>query len=549
MGQCDGQKPCGRCKALGTSCVYEAPVRQSKDMLRKELEELRRKQHSSEQVLSALIQPDPVALAVASQLRNGRTVDSISEWLNRSLPGSAEPGTGTGAATVPGPGMGTGSGSGTTTNVENSSAEATPAGIPTDTATATATSSRNTISTGTGSGTGIRPGFGVQSVGGSGSGLSLPSGSGSGSGSAGMGSIFQPDIGLTTQQTMADYRTKLEPYITQAPSFERPYNDASTFATALSGLRLLPGRPPNLPLQWTTTGRQQQQQHHLSSEPTVVPDEGEPSPMDWSSTSAEGLLVGNWVTDVAEAGSTGQRRPSDANMSRVLQPELPETKVSASSWTRITHDSRLVNHLLALYFCWEYPTFASLSKEHFLKDFQNGHLRYCSPMLVNALMALGCRFSSQPSTRADENDRYTAGDHFFKESLRLYHQEADHHSLTTIQALGIMSIREASCGRDSESWYYSGQSMRLALEMGLHQNTSDGAHDDEMAVRSATFWGAFSLDQAWSLATGSLPQLSCVPQLPPTPAIIEEIEASSWVPYTDDGKSPFSLPFLLLLLV
>lgn len=41
---------------------------------------------------------------------------------------------------------------------------------------------------------------------------------------------------------------------------------------------------------------------------------------------------------------------------------------------------------------------------------------------------------------------------------------------------------------------------------------------------------------AWSLATGSLPQCSCFPHLPPKPAIMPDIEASFWIPYTDDGK-------------
>ncbi|KAH7113500.1 fungal-specific transcription factor domain-containing protein, partial [Dactylonectria estremocensis] len=203
-------------------------------------------------------------------------------------------------------------------------------------------------------------------------------------------------------------------------------------------------------------------------------------------------------------------------------------------WTSITEDHDLVKHLLALYFCWEYPTFASLSKEHFLQDFQNGHPRYCSPILTNALLALGCRFSTQPMTRANPRDPYSSGDHFFKESQRLLSQETDHHSLTTIQALGIMSIREASCARNPESLYYAGQSTRLAIEMGLHHINNEG-DEDEVAVRSATFWGAFSLDHAWSLATGSLPQFSQRPHLHPKPAIIDDIETSPWVPYTDDG--------------
>ncbi|GJC97042.1 nitrate assimilation regulatory protein nira [Colletotrichum higginsianum] len=235
-------------------------------------------------------------------------------------------------------------------------------------------------------------------------------------------------------------------------------------------------------------------------------------------------------TETSEGGSKYQ------GLDQVLAPlDLPDMKLPPEDWTNITDDGSLVQHLLALYFCWEYPTFASLSKEHFLRDFQNGVHRYCSPILVNALLALGCRFSSKSSTRANPNDPYTSGDHFFKEAQRLFYLQDNHHNLTTIQALGIMSIREASCGRDSESWYYAGQSIRLAIEMGLHQLEEDG-DDDEFAVQAATFWGAFALDHAWSLATGSLPQCSCFPHLPPKPAIIDDIEASLWIPYTDDGR-------------
>ncbi|KAH6949627.1 hypothetical protein DER45DRAFT_588450 [Fusarium avenaceum] len=198
--------------------------------------------------------------------------------------------------------------------------------------------------------------------------------------------------------------------------------------------------------------------------------------------------------------------------------------------TTITNDINLVLHLLALYFCWEYPIFASLSKEHFLRDFRDRQHRYYSPLLINALLALGCRFSTHPVTRANSKDSHSAGDHFFKESQRLFDQETDHHSLTTIQALGIMSIREASCGRDSKSRYY----------MGLHYAHDEG-DQDELSVKLATFWGAFSLDHVYSLVTGSLPQCSSFPHLPSKPLIIKDIEAKLWVPYTDDGV-PLQLP-------
>jgi hypothetical protein len=164
------------------------------------------------------------------------------------------------------------------------------------------------------------------------------------------------------------------------------------------------------------------------------------------------------------------------------------------AWTAITNNINLILHLLTLYFCWEYPVFAPLSKKHFLQDFRDGRHRYCSPLLVNALLALGCRFSTHSMTRANSEGSHSAGDHFFKESQQLFDQETDHHSLTTIQALGIMSIREASCGRSSESRYYAGQSIRLAFEMGLDR-TPDKGDKEELTVQLATFWGAFSLDK------------------------------------------------------
>jgi hypothetical protein len=201
--------------------------------------------------------------------------------------------------------------------------------------------------------------------------------------------------------------------------------------------------------------------------------------------------IGSWVQSQVDESEASRGRGFD----QILLSSVPEMKVPPRTWTKLTDDPGLVQHLLALYFCWEYPTFASLSKEHFLKDFMEGRPRFCSSILVNALLALGCRFSSKPNTRSVPDDPHTSGNHFFKECQRLFYQEQNHHKLTTIQALGIMSIREASCGRDSESWYYAGQSMRLAIEMGLHRLQDDAEDDDESAVQTATFWGAFALDQ------------------------------------------------------
>ncbi|KAK1252300.1 hypothetical protein MKX08_003487 [Trichoderma sp. CBMAI-0020] len=430
--KCDGQKPCGRCKAQkDVECVYEIPVRQSKEHLRNEIESLRLRQRSSEQVFAALIRPQ-LWEEVLARLRGGQSVESISDWLTSLPPGGPASGS---VYAHTGPHLG---------------------------------------------------------------------------GVAGGGHDL----------------SSLQPYGDASGASLQPMTltvGARGGSLQMPGLSAELGGAPASP--WHFSSQSQATSTRSGSHPDLMNWAAEPGPPQ--------TRVGSWA-ETMQADNLPDGIQRFRGSEQILSP-LDEPKPPPGSWTSITNDVNLVQHLLALYFCWEYPTFASLSKEHFLRDFQDGRHRYCSPILVNALLALGCRFSTQPMTRANPNDPYSSGDHFFKESQRLFNEEIDHHSLTTIQALGIMSIREASCGRDSESWYYAGQSIRLALEMGLHR-IHDEDDEDELAVQSATFWGAFALDHAWSLATGSLPQCSSFPHLPPKPAIIDDIEASLWVPYTDDGE-------------
>lgn len=144
-----------------------------------------------------------------------------------------------------------------------------------------------------------------------------------------------------------------------------------------------------------------------------------------------------------------------------LQQEDPIT-----SWTTVTDDPELVLHLLNMYFTWHYTFFTTLSKSLFWRDFSLGRppatttrkTHYCTPLLVNAILAVGCHFTSNPGARDDPDDSATAGDHFFREAKRLIMENDEHEKprLTTVQALALMSVREAGCGREMVGWVYSG---------------------------------------------------------------------------------------------
>lgn len=67
-------------------------------------------------------------------------------------------------------------------------------------------------------------------------------------------------------------------------------------------------------------------------------------------------------------------------------------KVPAQPWTTVTDDDALVSHLISLYFTWDYPFYAFVDREILIKHMQAGNLQsdFCSPYLVNALLANAC---------------------------------------------------------------------------------------------------------------------------------------------------------------
>ena len=85
-----------------------------------------------------------------------------------------------------------------------------------------------------------------------------------------------------------------------------------------------------------------------------------------------------------------------------LQQENPVV-----SWTSITTDANLILKLIDHYFCWHYTYFTTLSKTLFLRDFYLGKQpeyarrkhTHCTSLLVNAMLALACHFTSIPAAR------------------------------------------------------------------------------------------------------------------------------------------------------
>lgn len=184
-----------------------------------------------------------------------------------------------------------------------------------------------------------------------------------------------------------------------------------------------------------------------------------------------------------------------------------------STWSSVTSDGEFVRHLLHLYFSWSHPFHPVGSRDLFYQSFERGDCDHCSPLLVNAILALACHFSDRPQARTNPLDPRTAGNAFWVEAKRLLDdaESAETPSITTPQALSIMSMREISMGRDRSGYGYNRRCMTMVIEMGLHLHLP--LHEkakltaEELHQRGVTFWGCFTVDLAWALCAGRIPTL------------------------------------------
>ena len=72
--------------------------------------------------------------------------------------------------------------------------------------------------------------------------------------------------------------------------------------------------------------------------------------------------------------------------------DIPLFKVQARPWTEVTVDDDFVSHLISLWFTWYHPYSNWIDRRLFIKDMQAGNLdcEYCSPFLVNIILAVAC---------------------------------------------------------------------------------------------------------------------------------------------------------------
>ncbi|KAL4819578.1 hypothetical protein BDW67DRAFT_154852 [Aspergillus spinulosporus] len=233
----------------------------------------------------------------------------------------------------------------------------------------------------------------------------------------------------------------------------------------------------------------------------------------------------------------GSDHPASVSAHRALNIarlcDIPPYSGPACPWTTVTDDNELVSHLISLYFTWNHLFFNCIERDLFLRDLNSGNVNspFCSPFLVNAILAGACWYSSYPETCAVPGDITTKGQHFWGEARRLLDAQGGKITLPTVQGMAIMFPASCVMGKDEVGWLYAVQTsnaipvLRAYLEdpsnNDLHREVTSAMVDQlEISWFNAAIARCFGLRREPPMG---VPQCSRLP--------VHEKTDETWFPY------------------
>ncbi|RSL48676.1 hypothetical protein CEP51_015601 [Fusarium floridanum] len=175
----------------------------------------------------------------------------------------------------------------------------------------------------------------------------------------------------------------------------------------------------------------------------------------------------------------------------LVEPRID--RVSASRWTSVTSSNELVRSLLRTYFKCEFPYNCFFHIDSFLNDMASGRERYCSSLLVNAILANACHGQLELPDRSSFWKPHTLGYQFLAEAKRLWELERNSRKrITTRQAGAIICVTCNIDGIDKIGTSYLAQSIAMGVEMGLFSQTFASRSLRQRTVYAMTAWSVFA---------------------------------------------------------
>ncbi|KAF5856375.1 hypothetical protein ETB97_007477 [Aspergillus alliaceus] len=216
--------------------------------------------------------------------------------------------------------------------------------------------------------------------------------------------------------------------------------------------------------------------------------------------------------------------------------DQPLFLVPAKPWTNVVADNDFVSHLVSLWFTWFHPFFNWVDRERFIHDMQAGLLgaKFCSPFLVNAILAYACAYSNYPEAYAVPGDPSSKGAHFYDEAKRLLDKEEGRITLPAVQGIGVLWARACMTGQDRQGWIYRNQLAYSAHELSQKYSLlASKVDEDELRMArivNSTNWGLFNCATTHALLYGKAPIIK-PPYQPSFSPVNDAPEKDEWRAY------------------
>ncbi|KAJ5358861.1 uncharacterized protein N7496_011274 [Penicillium cataractarum] len=210
-------------------------------------------------------------------------------------------------------------------------------------------------------------------------------------------------------------------------------------------------------------------------------------------------------------------------------------RVPAHPWTSITEDDDFVSHLISLWFTWAHPFLNWIDRDLFIREMQSGNIdsEFCSPFLVNIILADACAYSDYPEAYAIAAEQWSRGLHFYKEAKRYFEKDAGKGKIATLQGMGVLYLCTCMIGRDRIGWRYLGDLAHGVHELAERRGpTPEDADQDTIRKLKATdhmIWGLFTLASMTALSYQRSAPIK-VPQIP-YPLVGRDVHREKWSNY------------------
>ncbi|KAL4808649.1 hypothetical protein BDV18DRAFT_157592 [Aspergillus unguis] len=231
------------------------------------------------------------------------------------------------------------------------------------------------------------------------------------------------------------------------------------------------------------------------------------------------------------SGSSSRCEPAPDVADLTAQTSPPIYQVPAQPWTQVTDDEQFISHLISVFLTWIHPISNWLEPDLFFRDMQSGgRSRFCSPALVNSVLAMSSSYVYSPRSGHATNPNSRTMQ-FYTEAKDLLDQETGQVTLPSVQARCALYLCTYGMGKEMLGWHYLVEITTIVRELIARREiiikrAGEAAHEMARAL-DRTISGSFCL-APFSWTTSQKQTLMPQPKLAHFP---EDHETNAWWPY------------------